>query len=925
MEELLPFIVVGIAGGSSYALLALGLVLTNNSSRILNFAQGEMGAFATFVVASLVTGHDLPWVVALPAGVVVGAGLGLATWWALLSRGARGKLPPLVGTIGVLSALILVEARYLGGPRAFPSPITGKGVELLGVIVSPTRMVVIGAVTVACGALYYLIRFTRVGLLIRAGADDSEAATIVGLRPARIEATAWTLAGVLAAMAGIFLAWIDQQISPGFLTLALPRAFAAVIVGGVTSMPGAIVGGLIVGVVESLTRKWFGATPGSPELAVFVILFLTLLLRPAGLFGRRAQGIASEATESLVSLHPLVAMPRPPQRVLERLRRRGWRPALAIAVPALLMVAISEQAAYRLSLIPIMAILALSLNSLLASTGQLSLGHVALLGVGAFMTGVAAETWDFPFALAVLVGALSTGAVALLLGVAALRVRGLYLAVMTLAFAVMLSAFVFPKPVFSRGGAGLPLDRPALGPLDLGDERVFLGFALAALALMWASDRRLLASPIGRAWVALRENEVAAMARGIYGPPLKVAAFVFSGLWAGVAGGLFGYRQGIVVSSSFPLFLSFSVILYVVIGGIGSRAGVAVATALFTLASVFGGSGGSDIPVLLGAVAVVVLIGRFPGGVGGAVRDFLARRGARDEAEVVAAEQVFRRQAGSAAQPKMREVEPAGPPLVEARDIVVRFAGLTAIDDVSIRVQDGEVVAIIGPNGAGKTTLFNTLSGFISPAQGSVLLGGREISGLTPSARTALGLGRTFQQGGLWLSETVLGNLLVAQHLSVPAWSAASLVAVGPRERAAELRRAALAEEVLAIVGLTRYARRPVADLPYGDRKVLELGCALMSRPEVLLLDEPAAGLGPEAAEWLGGVISSINHQLGIGILVIDHHVPLVKDIAHHVYVLNFGRLLAEGNADEVTRHPEVLEAYLGTSSRTEELATVAP
>lgn len=920
MRDLLPFIIAGIAGGSSYALLALGLVLTNNSSRILNFAQGEMGALATFVVASLVTGHGLPWVVAIPIGLAVGAATGFATWWALLARGRKGKLPPLVGTIGVLSVFVLVEARYLGGPRPFPSPITGQGITIFDVVLTPTRMLVIGAVAASCAGLWYLIARTPVGLMIRVGADDAEAATIVGLRPARIEAVAWILAGVLAALAGLFLGWINQQITPGFLTVALPRGFAAAIVGGMTSLPGAVVGGLVIGIVESLTRKWYGATPGSPEMAVFLILFLVLLLRPQGLFGRRSSALMSEASESLVSLHALV---RPPERrdVLAR-RVRGWLPGGGALVGAVLVaLAVSEQTAYKMSLLPVMVLLALSLNSLIAATGQLSLGHVAFMGTGAFMSGVAATTWDFPFLLAVVAGALSTGLVALLVGIAALRVRGLYLAVMTLAFAVMLEAFIFPRPVFSRGGAGLSLERPVLGPFDLGDERVFLALAVLVVGLMWLSDRRLLASPLGRAWVGLRENEVASMARGVNGAPLKVAAFVFSGVWAGVAGALFAYRQGIVVSTSFPLFLSFSVILYVVLGGIASRPGVAIATALFTGSRVFGSSSGSDLFLMGGALAVVLTIGRYPAGVGGLVRDRLGRRR-------IAAEppQAPVRVAGKAPATALASatamapatalaVRPSGPPLVEVRGVSVGFAGLKALDDVSIKVGPGAIVAVIGPNGAGKTTLFNTISGFVQPMQGSVWLQGERVDSLSPSARAARGLGRTFQQGGLWLSETVLGNLLVAQHLGIPAWSPLAMVAAGPAGGVAERRRRALAEEVLSIIGLSQHADRPVRDLPYGNRKVLELGCALMARPAVLLLDEPAAGMSSEEGAWLAGVITSMRAQLGIGILLIEHHVPLVKEAADHVHVLNFGRMLTEGPPEQVTRHPAVLEAYLGRAA----------
>src|SRR5205085_10710036 len=188
--------------------------------------------------------------------------------------------------------------------------------------------------------------------------------------------------------------------------------------------------------------------------------------------------------------------------------------------------------------------------------------HVGLLGLGAFMTGVSASTWHFPFLLAMGIGMCSTGAVALLLGLSALRVRGLYLAVMTLAFAVVLENYVFPRPFFAHGGAGLPVKRPRFGSIHLTDDRTFLAVALVALALFLVVDRKVLGSPAGRALVGLRENQVAAMARGIRPTVLPVLAFGFSGMAAGLAGGLFAYRQGLVAATSFPALASFTFVLY---------------------------------------------------------------------------------------------------------------------------------------------------------------------------------------------------------------------------------------------------------------------------------------------------------------------------------------------------------------------------
>lgn len=640
MTDVLPYLVVGITGGAAYALLALGLVLVNNSSRILSFAHGEIGVFGALVVAALVQDAELPWPVSVAAGIVAGAALSVGIRTVLFRRGAsNGSLPPLVGTIAALLMLTVVEVRLFAGDsgpvRSVTAPFTGRGITVFDAVVTPVQIAIVVSTAATCLGLWFLVERTRVGLMVRVSADNPYAAKVIGLRPAVVEAVTWCIAGALAAVAAVFLGWVGQRVGPGFLTYALAGSFTAAILGGMRSLPGAVVGGLVVGLAESLTRYWAGGTPGAPQLAVFVILFSVLLLRPQGFFGRRQEGVAAEGGESLVRLHSLVRVPSPPPAWRQRLVHQAV-PAGCIAVVGLALVhSVSGIDAFKLSLVPVMVILALSLNTLLANTGQLSLAHGGLMGVGAFMTAVASTTWDFPFFFALGVGVVSTALVALVLGIAALRVRGLYLAVLTLSFAVVLEVFVFPRPEFSQGGAGLQITRPEIGPFDLTDDRTFLAVALLVMAVAWLADRRLQGSPLGRSWVAIRENEAAASARGIPPAALNVAAFAVSGVGAGLAGVLFALRIGHLVSLLFPLLLSFTVVLYVVLGGIGSRPGVAAMTALFTINTAYGSGGGQgDLAVLVGAAALLVLIGFRPDGVAGLLRSLRSRLARRSPARV---------------------------------------------------------------------------------------------------------------------------------------------------------------------------------------------------------------------------------------------------------------------------------------------------
>lgn len=917
MEELLTFVVVGIAGGSTYALLALGLVLVHSVSRVLNFAQGAFGTLAAFIAASIAMGHDLPWPLAVAAGVAVGAAVGAATAVVLLGRDG-GILPPLVGTVGLLSATTLIEARWLGGTRPFPTPVSGDGVELAGVVLTPTRILVVAVAAGAGVALWLGLERTRIGLALRAGADNREGARIVGLDPRRLEVAAWSAAGALGALAGVLSGWTTQSITPGFLIAVLPQAFAAAMLGGMISLPGAILGGLVVGVAESLTRLYWGGTPGAPEMVVFVVLGAVLLLRPQGLFTRARRGLAFEGSESLVRLPPMVRDPRLGSAFARAVGPTG--PALAVVATVVIAGAVSGPDAFKLSALPVYALLALSLNFLASATGQLSLGHAGLFGLGAFGAAIATTTWELPPMLGFMAGPVLAGAAAAALGAASLRVRGLYLAVLTLAFGVVLQAFVFPTETFSQGGAGLTLGRPEIGPFDLGDDGTFLAACGILLVLVWVGLRRLERVPLLRGLVAIRENQTAASTRGIDATRLGVVGFTISGVLAGLAGSTYAFRQGIVVASVFPVQLSLTIVVWVVLGGLGSRAGVVAVAVGFTLIDLYA-SGSNQIVTLVAAVIVVLLIGRQPLGAGGALRALLERRHlARPTGGVD--ERARRHAASELAAPapvvpgpvvvRMPDREMLRPVLLSARDVTVRFGGNVAIASLSLDVHPGEVVGILGPNGAGKTTTFNVLSGFITPSQGEVWFRGHAMSELTPAERTRRGLGRSFQQGGLWPSETAHANLLMAQYGRATGTSYGDAVGLSPDQLRRDRKRASVADEVLEVLGLGYAARRPVGTLPYGHRKVLEIGCAVATRPVALLLDEPAAGLHGAQSEWVAQAITALRRELGITVVVIEHDVGLVRSVSDRIYVLDFGSVLTEGRPDEVLSRPEVIEAYLG-------------
>ena len=249
--------------------------------------------------------------------------------------------------------------------------------------------------------------------------------------------------------------------------------------------------------------------------------------------------------------------------------------------------------------------------------------------------------------------------------------------------------------------------------------------------------------------------------------------------------------------------------------------------------------------------------------------------------------------------------------VLEVRDLTMRFGGLTAVDSLNLKVDEWEIVGIMGPNGAGKTTAFNCITGFYKPTRGHVFYRGRDVTKMPAHRKAALGLGRTFQNVGMVKSETALENLLTAQHTRTGYGPLKGITGAGTvRQREKELR--AHADAILELLGLEDIRDRRISSLPYGTLKLLELGCALATDPDVLLLDEPSSGMGPEESDELGERLLALRQELGVTMLLIEHHVPLVTAVCDYVYVLNFGRLLAEGDPDHVRNHPEVIAAYLG-------------
>jgi branched-chain amino acid transport system permease protein len=571
----------------------------------------------------------------------------------------------------------------------------------------------------------------------------------------------------------------------------------------------------------------------------------------------------------------------------------------ALAGAALALPTMDRYGAFVVALIGTQVIAALSLNVLMGYAGQISLGQAALVGVGAFGAGQLAQWLPYPFPLLVapLLGAL----VAVLVGLPSLRIRGLQVAATTLTFGVAANEVLFARPWASDSSTGLAVPRPAF----LADDHRYALLVLAVLAGVVLADKRLLRSRLGRSFLAVRDREDTAAAWGVPIGRTKLAAYAVSGLYAGTAGALYGYLLQRVTPESFSVWASLGLVAAAVVGGAGSMAGVALAESVFV-----------GIPELLRPVArysplaSAVLLAAMPVIRPEGLGWFLDRpvplpawRLRRPRTVPLLPETTT---AAAAALPRARRPVRQSVPvrtLMKVEGVHLSFGGLKVLTGVDLEVKRHQVVGLIGPNGAGKSTLFNCMSGLLAPQQGHIYYRGQDLLGMPPHQRPVLGVARTFQNVGLCGQQTVRENLLVAQHTLAGGAFA--------QPRSVLDARGSLA---LGLLGLGGVAGERVADLPHGQQRLVEVAAALASAPELVLLDEPAAGLSPEESMQLTERLLELRQALDLSIVIVEHHLPVVSRLCDHVYVLNDGQVMSQGTPEQVQGDPRVIATYLGES-----------
>lgn len=554
-------------------------------------------------------------------------------------------------------------------------------------------------------------------------------------------------------------------------------------------------------------------------------------------------------------------------------------------------------------------IMAASLNLACGFLGELPLGHAGFMSVGAY-TAAVLTTKFLPgniafYPLALLSGGLMAALFALIIGIPALRLKGDYLAIVTLGFGeiirVLINTLFAPLTDGGKGLFGIPV--------YAGFTDTFLITVLCVAALYM-----IVRSRHGRATIAIRENDIAAESSGVNVSNYKIKMFVISAFFAGIAGGISAHQLGVLTAAKFDFNRSIDYLVMVVFGGMGSLTGSIFAGASLTIIQFLMASLVEYRQLAYALLLIVMMIFR-PKGIFGRWEFSLTRLLARFIPSLNGAPKNEAALRKDIILPDTPEYDvPKDQSLLRTTHLGIRFGGLQAADSVDIHLQPGEIVGLIGPNGAGKTTVFNMLTGVYKPTDGDIRLLGSSIVGKKPYEITDSGIARTFQNIRLFKSMTVLENIEVAFHSRMHYTLLDTLLRTKTYRRAERgARQRAL--EILSVFGMQDMADQPADSLPYGMQRRLEICRALAASPKVLLLDEPAAGMNPTETMDLMNTISVIREKFGVTVLLIEHDMKLVMGICERIYVLNYGSIIAEGTPDEIRNNSEVITAYLGKNN----------
>lgn len=903
-------IISGLIVGLLYAIAGLGFVVIYRTSKVLNFAMGGLGAVVAYAASDLLD-QGLPYPLVMLLGLILGGLLG-ALLELTIARPLKER-PHLTVALATLGALLIFEGlvglRYGFAPQSLaPAFDRGVGVDVGPVSISTNQLFVAASGLAATVTLFVIVMRTRLGLSMRAVSSGPLTAELLGVDVGRVRMSAWVLGGIYGGLAALLVAPLTY-LSPGSFTIFLLTAFAAVVLGGFTSVIGVVIGALVFGVTINLLLTYLDSSLISTY--TFIGVALVLVLRPNGIFGRSERQVPEPSipTRRRARVGRKTRVPSSdrgetdgdregprigPVEVPVRVRQVGW--AALLAVLFLMPFVTDERRLFLLATAFAMFVGVLGLNVLAGFSGQVSLGQSAFLAIGAYTAAVAVDRGLSPLvgvALAVLVG----GVAGLLLGLPATRLSGIYLTLLTLIFAFALPELIIYLKDITNGASGLPLTRPEF----LFVPRDMYWFMLGAAVVVGAGVLALASSRFGRAWRAVRDSEDGARSLGLKPVAVKLGAFTLGSALAALGGALGGLLVGFVGPDSYGVFVSIYALLAVVLGGSGSVFGSLLGALFITVVPDV--TGGSGIPQnLLFGVALLAVLFLAPRGLAGLL-----------ERATLAVLRVKESRGDASARPASAVARAVAPdPLTESSvevgqtdaEALLSLSGVSAgygvepvLRNLDLTVGRGEVVALVGANGAGKSTVLRTISGVIPADSGSLTWEGESLAGW-PQHQAAQSARRGI--GHIPEGRGVFPDLTVKENLDMGSFAAPG--------------RAVSSEDLEMVLGYFPILRERLGQLAGtlsgGEQQMLAIARALLARPRLLMLDEPSLGLAPLISQQVFGIIRTIADS-GVSILLVEQNARASLALADRAYVLSRGRVVLSGTAAEVAADPSLAGTYL--------------
>ena len=597
----------GLVIGNIYALTAVGLALIFGVGNLINFAHGSVYMVGAYVGWVAITLWHLPLVTAFVVVAIVCGALGMAIERVGLRQlQGAARIAPLLATIGVSFALDqLIQLIFTPNPHAFPSPLPDTRYQLGGVSIGNLDLLIAGIGIATSAILFGFLRFTKLGWALRATAQDRDAAQQMGVETNQVNQLAFAVASIMGGIAGMLVGMYFNTVYPTMSFQAGLKGFAANLLGGLGNVPGALIGGLLLGLIESYGVAAFGAT--YRNLFAFVILIAVLILRPNGLFNRRRQAPPEPLTGTFVSSQRPLVLP-------------AWAIFALAAVAAALPLFVSDP--YLLQILTnawLMAMVALSVTLATGTAGQTSLGHAGFLAIGAYASALLTLRLGWPFVPSLLVAGVIAGVLGTLLVLPAFRLRAHYVAIATLGIGEIVSQVILNWDSLTNGVMGIPnIPPPSIFGWEAFMARDIYWVSLALLLLVTLFQWQLVRSPLGRTWRAIREDDVAAQSYGINLNRYKALVFIASAFIAGISGAFTAHMYTYINHETFTNTTSILVLTMVILGGMGNMLGAVVgAVALTALPELFRGL--VDYRYLLYGITLLLLIRFRPQGLLGAV------------------------------------------------------------------------------------------------------------------------------------------------------------------------------------------------------------------------------------------------------------------------------------------------------------------